>query len=274
MTAASPDPALYSGQGQAAYVPTLAGIDDSDRAFFYRQGYLAVENVFSAAEVEAACQALDDLIDGKNPEFKGLQLEEGADRAPDLPIAQKRLQVRKLMTLVEYDPRLKALAAHPALLAEIARLMDGAPALLQDMALLKPPRIGREKPWHQDCAYFNIPPQTLVVGVWIALDEAGLDNGCLYILPGSHRDGPQFHFKRRDWQLCDSEVETAKGTPVPLRPGGCLLWNGLLHHGSPHNASDRWRRALQFHYKPHDAAEISTEERMGLYGGEVRGATC
>ena len=56
------------------------------------------------------------------------------------------------------------------------------------MALLKPPR-GREKPWHQDHAYFNLPLDTPIVGVWIALDEATPENGCMHVIPGSHREG-------------------------------------------------------------------------------------
>ena len=112
--------------------------------------------------------------------------------------------------------------------------MDDTPVLFQDMALLKPPG-GREKPWHQDCAYFNYPLGTTIIGVWIALDHADANNGCLHILPGTHREGPVNHFKRRDWQICDTDVQTERDVVVPLAPGGCLLWHGMTHHGSPTN---------------------------------------
>jgi len=145
--------------------------------------------------------------------------------------------------------------------------------LFQDMALLKPPQ-GREKPWHQDCAYFNMPLGTMITGVWIALDEATPDNGCLHIIPGSHREGPKHHFKRRDWQICDTDVEVKRDVTVPLKPGGCLIWHGMTHHGSPTNLSGTRRRALQFHYKPLSTVDIPKEERLGIFGGEMAGAEC
>ena len=154
------------------------------------------------------------------------------------------------------------------------QLMGENPVLFQEMALLKPPHIGREKPWHQDCAYFDLPLETSVVAIWIALEEATPENGCLHLIPGSHRSGPMPHFKRRDWQICDTDVAVDRGVMVPLKPGGCLFWHGLLHHGSPANHSSLSRRALQYHYKPASAEESSKEERLQLFGGEVAGAQC
>ena len=174
---------------------------------------------------------------------------------------------------VDCDDRFPPLAHDPALRGVLSQLMDDEPVLFQEMALLKPPG-GREKPWHQDCAYFNYPLDTVIVGVWIALDAATIDNGCLHIMPGTHREGPIEHFKVRDWQICDTGVRRERDVAVPLAPGGCLLWHGLLHHGSPQNDSRRMRRALQFHYQPAGAAKTSTEERMQHFGGEVRGAEC
>ena len=151
--------------------------------------------------------------------------------------------------MVEYEDRI-ALAQHPQMIAVLARLIGATPELFQDQALLKPPLIGREKPWHQDNAYFNLPPETAVVGVWIALDEATPENGCMYVIPGWHRAGPVVHFKRRDWQICDTDVAADAAWTVPLKPGGCLIFHGLLHHGTPPSRSPQRRRALQFHYKP------------------------
>ncbi len=166
------------------------------------------------------------------------------------------------------------MAAHAGLLRTLEQMMGEAPELFQDMALVKPPRFGSEKPWHQDCAYFNVPFGTTVVGVWVALDEATPENGCLHIIPGSHNEGPRIHFKRRDWQICDTDVPVARDTMVPLKPGGCLFWHGLLHHGSPVNRSSARRRALQFHYKPGSCEEITTAERMAVYGSEGKEVTC
>lgn len=267
---------LYGQRADARRVDNLTAIDDADIEFFHREGYLAVENALDPGRVEAARQAVDDLIDGKNPAFRGVQLEAGiggAAAAADMEPAEKRRAVRKLMSFVDYDERLGGLAADAGLLGLVERLMGDGPVLFQDMALLKGPG-GREKPWHQDCAYFNLPLDTAVIGVWLALDSATVDNGCLHILPGTHREGPVEHFKMRDWQICDTRVETRRDIAVPLEAGGCLLWHGMLHHGSPANSTDTTRRALQFHYKPQGSGETTTQERMQHFGGEVRGAEC
>src|SRR5690348_18438633 len=99
--------------------------------------------------------------------------------------------VRKLMWFVDHDRRLAALAQDDGVLAVVRRLLGSDDVVLfQDMALLKPPGGGREKPWHQDKAYLNVDPDGAVVGVWIALDEAALRNGCMQVVPGWRRAGP------------------------------------------------------------------------------------
>jgi phytanoyl-CoA hydroxylase len=265
---------LYSNSRVAQTVPDLAGIRDQEIGFFRDHGYLAVKRGFSPEAVQAAAAAVDDLIDGKRADFRGIQFEGGLGDKANLTRQQRRIGVRKLMSFTDYDDRLKVLATDPALLNTLERLLGASPALFQEMALLKPPRIGREKPWHQDCAYFNIPHDTPVVGVWIALDQATAQNGALHVIPGSHHKGPAEHFKRRDWQICDTEIDVASDVVVPLDPGGVLLWHGLTHHGSPPNGTEFGRRALQFHYRPHEVRETSVEQRMEIFGGDVRGAQC
>ena len=182
--------------------------------------------------------------------------------------------MRKFFNFVEFAPRMKALSEHAELLDVVSRVIGSPPELFQDMALLKPPRIGREKPWHQDHAYFDLPLDTPVVGVWIALDRATTENGCMTIIPGSHRRGPVVHFQRRDWQICDTHVDNRAALAVPLEPGGCLLFSSFMHHGTPTNTATERRRALQFHYAPADAPGISKEQRMAVFGAEGKSVTC
>ena len=269
------DPSLYGANKRVEYLDTLADIDACQIARFHEQGYLAIRQAFAPQQIEAAGRAMWHLIDGKNPDFKGLQVE--ADNRgcfSTLTGEARRDAVRKLWKFVESDDRLSALAYDPDVLAVLARMMTDTPVLFQDMGLIKPPRIGREKPWHQDCAYFNYPVHTTVVGVWIAIDAATEENGCLHIIPGSNRHGPIPHFKRRDWQICDADVAVPNSVTVPLDPGGCLFWHGLTHHGSPTNRSPYRRRALQYHYRPQHAVALTAKERLAIYGGDQLGAMC
>src|SRR5690606_10525792 len=120
---------------------------------------------------------------------------------------------------------------------------------------------------------------TPVVGAWIALDAATLDNGCMRVLERAHKEGPIHHWKRRDWQICDRDIYEKHGQPyrvlgVPLEPGGVLLFDGMLPHGTPHNSSPQRRRAVQYHYYPVDTQKVSKEDRMSVFGTEGKDVEC
>ena len=257
-------------------VQGLGAIGDEEVRSFHERGYLVVHNAFTPAETREGLQGLVDLIDGRNPDFDGLQFENAVlDRLNQLSSEERQDAVRKLFYFTDYDARLKALVEHPKLLTALRRLIsEDELTMFQDMALIKPPRIGREKPWHQDMAYFNLPLSATVVGAWIALDEATLENGCMMVIPGSHKRGAVIHFKRRDWQICDTDVLNDGAVAVPLKPGGCLFFHGLIHHGSPANRSDRRRRAVQFHYCAASVEQTTEEDRLATFGSEGKGVSC
>lgn len=270
-------PELYQPAGVGHGVEHLEDIGPAEIAYFNDQGYLIVRQAFNAVEVQDALQGLLDLIMGRNPDFTSILFESKAqEMLPKLNSEERQDAVRKLMFFTAFEPRLKAISHHPKLLKAVTALLgERAPHLFQDMALIKPPRLGREKPWHQDNAYFNYPQGTPVVGVWIALDEATIENGCMQFLPGQHRAGPRLHFQRRDWQICDTEILGQHSVAAPLKPGGLLLFSGLLPHGTPHNSSGQRRRALQFHYAPADVAQNpNNDERLRLFGSEGKNVSC
>jgi phytanoyl-CoA hydroxylase len=272
-----PPAGLYAHHAVVARgIPGLDAVTAADVQQFREAGFLVVQDAFSAEEVAAALDGLVGLIAGRNPDYKGVMYEAQArdQVAATNPEARQDL-VRKISWFVEYDAGLKALAEHPKLRRVLAQLIGETPELFQDMALIKPPLIGREKPWHQDFAYFNLPLGTPVVGVWIALDEALIENGCMHVIPGSHRDGPVVHFQRRDWQICDTDVNVQQVVAVPLKPGSCLLFDGLLHHGTPPSQSRLRRRAVQYHYKPANVAFFGDNtERLKVFGEEGKDAYC
>lgn len=267
---------LYDPTGVVTGVDGFAAVTDEHVAKFQEQGFLIVENAFTAHEVQVALDGLFHLLSGEVEEFNGVQYEQASAgvEVEALPPEKKQDYVRKFMTFVDYDDRLNNFAHHPLLLALVERLIGETPVLFQSMALLKPPRLGRDKPWHQDHAYFQFELNARVLGCWIALDDATIENGCMVIAPGSHRKGPVVHFRRRDWQICDTDVDTSGSVAVPLKPGGLLIFQSLLHHGTPPNNTGRRRRALQFHYRPQSAPRTSQEEQMAIFGGEGLGAEC
>ena len=96
----------------------------------------------------------------------------------------------------------------------------------------------------------------------------------MHVKPRSHSEGPKIHFKQRDWQICDSDLDLDRDVVVPLEPGGLLFFDGLTHHGTPANKTSQQRRAVQFHYIPEGTPRIQDEHRMSVFGSEGKNVTC
>lgn len=269
------DPRLYQPTRLVEPIDGLDAITPAHIEQYRELGFLSVANVFDAQQVSAAIASMLEAIAYPPEGFKGLQFEAGVPADLDVLSPQQRLdKLRKFMHFVDYIPVLKAMSEDAPMLWMVRRLMnDRAPRMFQDMALLKPPH-GREKPWHQDQAYFSIRLGEPVVGAWIALDQATAENGCMHFVPGSHRDGPVIHFARRDWQICDTQVRTGEVVAAPLEPGGAVFFDGLVHHGTPHNLTDQRRRSLQYHYCPADAIFDDEAKRQELFGSEGKNVEC
>ncbi|MGE0885266.1 MAG: phytanoyl-CoA dioxygenase family protein [Blastocatellales bacterium] len=270
----SPD--LYDYATVAETIDGLDSITEADIARYHELGFIAVRNAFTPDEVQSALDGLSYLIAGNVPEFQNIQFRADVkDRLDELSLPEREDAVRRLLYFVDYELRTKAIANHPKLLALMNKLLGGEATMFQDMALIKPPN-GREKPWHQDHAYFELTPETRVVGVWIALDPAGIENGCMRVIPGWHRRDKFWHFQIRDLQICDSDMEglRAERVAVPLEPGGCLIFDSYIPHGTPGNFTSTRRRALQFHYHAIGAQKISADDRVAIWGGEANGIAC
>ena len=269
------DPHLYVPTGVASTIEGFDSVTDEHISQFHAQGFLAIQHAYSVSVVDQAMAAVADLISGQQAGFNGVQFEKGIkDKASHVSGEAREMLVRKLTRFVGLDARLDVFGEDEKLLDILTRIMGESPKLFANQAMLKPPGIGREKPWHQDHAYFNLPLDTCIVSAWVALDQATPENGCMRVIPGSHLDGPVVHFNRRDWQICDTDVARNRVIAVPLEPGGVLLWHGRLHHGTPANLSDKRRRALQLHYVPSTVETIESEARLAVFGHEGKDVTC
>ena len=266
---------LYRADGESQCIDGLAAWGADCDTQYREMGFVSVASMFTEDEVQGALDALIALAVGPRPEGIELQFESAAKGQIESLEPEERLDyVRKLMWFVKHDERLLSLAMKPELIATVTKILGGEPEVFQDMALMKPPGIGREKPWHQDHAYFNLPLGTPVVGVWIALDAATAENGAMVFLAGGHHEGPRPHFNRRDWQICDTHVPQGSKVVAPLPRGGALVFDGLVPHGTPNNTSALRRRALQFHYVAKGTPRTTTEERVALFGSEGRDVSC
>lgn len=118
-------------------------------------------------------------------------------------------------------------------------------------------------PWHQDNGYARgILPATNIT-VWVALDTVDEQNGCVYVMPGSHHRGLLDHTTRADsWHL-NVEVE-GDGVPALLKPGEAVAFSGLTLHRSLLNHTDQPRRGFFMEYADANAAEQTATDTPRL----------
>jgi phytanoyl-CoA hydroxylase len=127
------------------------------------------------------------------------------------------------------------------------------PALVQSMYIFKQPRIGGEVTCHQDSTFLYTDPPS-VVGLWFALEDATIDNGCLWALPGGHLNGLKSRFVRdpaggTKFVRLNEEPWPDEGlVPLEVPAGTLILLDGMLPHLSRINRSDRSRHAYTLHF--------------------------
>ena len=265
---------LYRFDRSVELLPSPEAITDAHVDRYRRDGFLAVANIFTPEEVADAKDGLGRLMSGGVPDFEGITFEPGTDLSRLTTSEEREPFVRKVWRFTKHEARLAAAAENPRLLAVCRRLVDAEVKLVQDMALLKPAFRGSEKPWHQDAAYFRIEPADGVIGTWTALDPATAENGCMHLIPGSHRTGPVPHYHDRDCQLPDDVVAVEEDVMAPLPPGATLFFHGLLHHGTPPNQSAARRWALQFHYAAEHCRSIDADRHGEIFRDGAGQAGC
>jgi phytanoyl-CoA hydroxylase len=288
------DPALYAAAETARGLQGFASVDAAALERYDREGYLVIHGAFTRQQVETSLDELRAMADAVDPlcsvvSYEGAfrarieqELGRPLDGAPDeevtaavarIPAEVRRGQIRKFMGFTRGHAPLKAIADHPPLRDVVARVLGEPGRLFQAMALIKPPG-GREKPWHQDHAYFDFPIGTRIAGVWIALESVNPENGCMFVLPGEHKLGPRPHFQRRDWQICDTDILGHREVALPMEPGDLMIFDAKLPHGTPTNRTNMQRWALQYHYVPASAIKSGTEERLAIWGAEGKNVSC
>jgi phytanoyl-CoA hydroxylase len=125
------------------------------------------------------------------------------------------------------------------------------PLLLQSMYIFKQPHIGGEVNCHQDCTFLYTEPNN-ILGLWFALEDATLENGCLWILPGGHKRGLKSRWVRTHSGM---QFETYDSSPWPeeelipleVKKGSLIVLHGLLPHRSLENRSAKSRHAYTLH---------------------------
>ena len=124
------------------------------------------------------------------------------------------------------------------------------PKLIQSMYIFKQPNIGGEVACHQDSTFLFTEPES-VVGFWVALEDAKIQNGCLWVAPGGHKGPLRKLFTKKDNKMTmitlDNTPFEKTSTPVEVSKGSLVLLHGRLPHYSSENKSNKSRHAYTLH---------------------------
>ena len=228
---------------------TRPEITDEHAAFFAENGFLALADALTPDEVEALRDETVRICRGEMGDVAGLP-PVGRDDSDD--------DVIRRTLCVHFPHKLSPLMfdrlAHPSIRDVLTRLIGPNVKCMQSMLFIK----SAGKPgqaWHQDEAFIPTRDRSLT-GAWIALDDATVENGCLWVIPGSHRPGVIWPAKEHDDERFDCVVEAFDfpytdddAVAVEVTAGSIVFFNGyLLHRSFPNRAAGGFRRALVNHY--------------------------
>ncbi len=244
---------------------------------YQRDGFLVVENFATQAECNALKQRAEELVAEFDPQgvisiFTTKEqtrasddyflesgdkvrffFEEDAFAADGRLRQSKERSINKIgHALHDLEPVFDRFSRQPELAAIAAELGFSQPLLQQSMYIFKQPNIGGEVTCHQDATFLFTEPMT-VTGFWFALEDATLENGCLWAIPGGHKTGLKKRFSRAEGGgtkfevLDDSPWPDEKLVPLEVKTGTLVLLHGLLPHMSYANRSPKSRHAYAVH---------------------------
>jgi len=271
------------------------------RAQYDRDGFIVLPDFKDAAQIAALRARAEAIVDAFDPnESRAIFTTRDQARAsdawflgssnavrcffeeeafgPDGQLRQaKALSINKIgHAMHDLDPVFDAFSHDPKLAAVARDLGLAQPQIYQSQYIFKQPGIGGEVRWHQDATFFDSDPVS-VTTLWFALEDATVDNGCLWAEPGGHR-GPLRERFLRDGDTIRMEKLDATpwpddrvAVPLPAQAGTLICFHGLLPHYSAPNRSPVSRHAFTLHatdaatvYSPHNW--IQRDARLPVRG--------
>lgn len=242
------------------------------KRFFDENGYAVVPSAFSGPDLAAIQCEVDAMIERCLQAGRKLEAHWAGSWREKINVEGDK-QARSVLSIHrvhEHSATLARLLFDPRLTEPVAALIGPNLQLHHTLMHAKPPRNGAAFPMHQDYDYFPHKRHTMVAAT-LYLDDAGVENGCFAVMPGSHKQGYVPHAHDGSHHLPLDQYPLEAGTPVAMKAGDLLIFTYLTIHGSWPNTSDSWRRILLFEFRsPLDAYATEPEGAVGR-GLIVRG---
>ncbi len=227
----------------------------SQRREYDEQGFLVLRGFFEAAELEAWKERLTAIVEGDVEVPDGMLVMRDVMVAKGVVKPATPLEAIAKIQDFHNDPVLfEGYVKHPKLLEWVADFVGPDVKTIHNMLINKPPNVDGRHPLHQDLLYFPFRPADQIIATWTALEACTRENGCLVVVPGSHK-GELLPHEDPDWDYTNRAYFGAKGVGahadrlhLEMDPGDIVFFHPILLHGSGQNRSSGFRRAISAHY--------------------------
>lgn len=257
--------ALYDAASPFRYTLDNPLLTFEQRKFYEHHGFLVFPGLISEQKIDAYRQRFVDLCEGRVS--KG-----GMVLMRDISLAKKgargQFLYNKLQDFVWDDVLADYLTAPEVL--DIVECFTGPDIMaVHTMLINKPPDSGEltsRHPLHQDLHYFPFRPADRIVAAWTAMEEIHENNGCLFVVPGSHRQNELYQHDYPDWQGGVNKAfhgvlgfDEYPKRMLTMKKGDTVFFHPLLLHGSGANLTQGFRKAISGHFAASDCHYIDVE---------------
>ena len=229
-------------------------LSDSQVQFFIENGYIAVPNLIESDEIE---ELREDTVRIARGGYPCEAVQPVSENLSDDQILANILCIHQPHFI---SPVMGKYVKHPELCGVLSQITaahipfwDGSVKCMQSMLFVKPSGFQGQS-WHQDEIYIPTRDRSLIGG-WIAMDDATVENGCLWVIPGSHQMGYLYsqkpHGNPEEFDSADLEsygFDETLEVPIEVKTGTVVFFNGYLLHRSRKNQGQTYRRVLVNHY--------------------------
>lgn len=206
-------------------------LTEEQKKQYDEKGYIVFEHLFSGEEMDR----IRGIIDRFDEESEAVL--RATEREGDFISAANRINFTGFLNFK--DPELQRFTADRRFVGLTTAILGPDTKLYWDQSVYKRPEANRDFPWHQDNGYAPTSPEHYLT-CWLALDDATIENGCIWIRPETHKLGFVEHVRTDIGMVCYQGEDP--GIPVELKKGGMVAFHSLLFHRSTPNLGKKTTR--------------------------------
>jgi phytanoyl-CoA hydroxylase len=220
---------------------------------YFENGYIVRRGLVDRELIAQLNQRFADVADRKIEAAPNMQVVRNVEIAKGLVEPKSAAHGISKMNFIQADPVFRSYSDYGPLLDQVEELVGPDLVSMNSMYLNKPPNVDGRHPLHQDLIYFPFRPADQIVGVWTALEKITRENGCLVMIPGSHK-GEVLEHDYPDWEHKNflfvgvKDLDASGRVHIEMEPGDTVFFHSMIIHGSGFNRTQDLRRAIAVHF--------------------------